>query len=593
MIKTFSTVSILIVLLLVIALPGRGYALQISPLPSLEEIVRQGDRMYRDGRLASGEEIQAVIKGDVHVPGSAFSCVSCHLRSGIGSIEGQVLSPPTNGLKLYKPYYQYNPVIPDPTKPRKSMMDNPAAKPLYRPAYTDATLAEAIRSGVNPVGRRFNDIMPRYLLEDRDMAILIAYLKTLSAEPSPGVTEQQIRFATVVAGDVPTGQRTEMFAMLDAVVEDHNRKAKLKNRYLNYGDQVKAASFNYPLFALSRWELTGPPATWRGQLDEYYRKEPVFALLGGLSAADWQPVHEFSEQNKIPCLLPVTDFPVISDRDVYTLYFSKGAYQEGETAARYFARSSDLAGVRPVLQIVDDSARARAVAVGFQEAWKESGRRPPLTIQLSPGERITADTILRLVDKEKPAAIMLWTAEGTVAALGGLGGRIAPDVKIHLAATLLGEKVMEIPEAARSFTYISYPYRIGEGNDQYHVSTRAWMQKRKIPVSSSRISTRLFSLTKVLLEPFQIVKRDFNPAGRGNGQVIMEEQSEMMMHVKRNYYRDYLFDVIGMMADTNSVDYERISFGPGQRYVSKGCYIVQLSPGQIPDLIKRSDWVIY
>jgi hypothetical protein len=73
----------------------------------------------------------------------------------------------------------------------------------------------------------------------------------------------------------------------------------------------------------------------------------------------------------------------------------------------------------------------------------------------------------------------------------------------------------------------------------------------------------------------------------------MEEQSEMMMHVKRNYYRDYLFDVVGMMADSGSLDFERISFGPDQRYLSKGCYIVQLSPGPKPELIKRSDWVIY
>jgi hypothetical protein len=127
----------------------------------------------------------------------------------------------------------------------------------------------------------------------------------------------------------------------------------------------------------------------------------------------------------------------------------------------------------------------------------------------------------------------------------------------------------------------------------FHVNARAWIQKRKLPVSSSRISTRLFSLTKILLEPFQIVKRDFNPAGKGAGLVIMEEQSEMMMHVKRNYYRDYLFDVVGMMADSGSLDYERISFGPDQRYLSKGCYIVQLSPGPKPELIKRSDWVIY
>ena len=73
----------------------------------------------------------------------------------------------------------------------------------------------------------------------------------------------------------------------------------------------------------------------------------------------------------------------------------------------------------------------------------------------------------------------------------------------------------------------------------------------------------------------------------------MEEQFEMMMHVRRNYYRDYLLDVIDMMADTKSLAFERVSFGPGQRYISKGCYIIKLSPGAQPNLIRESDWVIH
>jgi len=592
MTKTFAAATAMLVLLLIIVLPCVSFGQLNSSQQPPEEVARLGEEMYRNGLLPSGEELQAVIKGDVHVPGSAFSCVSCHLRSGIGSVEGQILSPPTNGFKLYKPYYQYNPVIPDPTKPRKSMMDNPAAQPLFRPAYTDIALAEVIRSGINPAGRQLNDVMPRYLIDDRDMSTLIAYLKTLSAEHSPGVSKQEIRFATVIAGDVPSAQRSEMLAMLDAVIEDHNRKAKLRNKYLKYGNQVKAAAFNYPMFTLSRWELTGPPATWRSQLEERYRKEPVFALLGGLSSAGWQPIHGFSEQNKIPCLLPVTDLPVISDTDWYTLYFSKGAYQEGEAAARFLGRRSAPDVVLPILQVVEDSDRARAVSSGFQNAWKDLGRRAPVTVQLSPGETVSAATIRRLSEKAAPAVILLWTAAATESALAELAGQITPPVRVHVSSTLLKHDLGRIPEAARSFTYVSYPYRI-EAENRFHVNTRAWMQKRAIPVSNLRISSSLFALTKVLLEPFQAVKRDFNPAGKGNGLVIMEEQFEMMLHVRRNYYRDYLLDVIGMMADSDSIDYERISFGPGQRYVSKGCYIVQLAPGLKPELIRKSDWVIF
>ena len=582
--------------LLLFSLPGWGAA-QPATVATDTETLRLGERMYREGLLPSGEPMTAVMRGDVQVPGNAFSCVSCHLRSGIGSVEGQILSPPTNGLKLYQPYYQYPPP-PDVKygKIYKGMWDVPTSKPIYRPAYTDETLAAALRGGVDPLGRELNSAMPRYQLDDRNMAIMIAYLKTLSAEVSPGADPQyrSIRFATVIAGDVPADDRNEMMALLEGMMTHHNRQGQIRNRYQKLDDKVtKPAAFNYPLFSVVAWQLKGPPSTWRAQLDEYYRKEPVFALLGGLSAGDWQPIHEFSEQNKIPCLLPVTDLPVISDTDWYTLYFSKGVYQEGESAARYLGLNSDPADDSRVLQVVEDSARARALATGFQDAWKELGRTAPETVHLPAGETISAERLHSLNEQKRPSALILWTGSGTLPALKAMAADKDAPKRVHVSATLLGNELMNIPDTARGMTYISYPYRMSAESDFFTYDAKSWMKQRNIPISDKRISTRLYSLSNVLLEPFRVVKRDFNPAGLGEGRVIMEEQFETLMHVKRNYYRDYLFDVIGMFGDRPSIDFERLSFGPGQRYMSKGCFIVQLSAGPEPKLVKKSDWVIY
>jgi hypothetical protein len=67
----------------------------------------------------------------------------------------------------------------------------------------------------------------------------------------------------------------------------------------------------------------------------------------------------------------------------------------------------------------------------------------------------------------------------------------------------------------------------------------------------------------------------------------------ILMDMKGNYYRDNFFDVVGTMMDQQYPLYGRVSFGPGQRYASRGCYIVQLSNGDKPKLIKKSDWEIY
>lgn len=67
------------------------------------------------------------------------------------------------------------------------------------------------------------------------------------------------------------------------------------------------------------------------------------------------------------------------------------------------------------------------------------------------------------------------------------------------------------------------------------------------------------------------------------------------MGMNGNYYRDYLLNLFGMTMSTSGMGlweqdaiyplYPRSSFGPGQRYGSKGYYIVQLTKGPKPELV--------
>ena len=89
-------------LLFPLGLPG-AFAEMPAQAPSTQVKHQLGERMYREGTLPSGEPMQAFVKGDLPVPGTAFSCESCHLRSGLGSMEGGVYTPPTSGIKLFEP----------------------------------------------------------------------------------------------------------------------------------------------------------------------------------------------------------------------------------------------------------------------------------------------------------------------------------------------------------------------------------------------------------------------------------------------------------------------------------------------------------
>ena len=63
--------------------------------------------------------------------------------------------------------------------------------------------------------------------------------------------------------------------------------------------------------------------------------------------------------------------------------------------------------------------------------------------------------------------------------------------------------------------------------------------------------------------------------------------------MRSEFYRDYFLEGYDMMIEqTYAVAvYPRLSFGPGQRYASKGCYIAQLTGDDSTNLKMVGDWV--
>lgn len=530
---------------------------------SQADALRLGERIYRQGILPSGKPATAIVQGDIEVEGTMFSCESCHMRSGLGSYEGGVLTTPTNGAILFSA--QFN--VRQPTAVQlKAIPDY--LLPLYqapprRPAYTDQTLAVALRDGIDPTGRVLHGVMPRYRLDDPDMAILIHYLRTLSVTPSPGVTKTTLSFATVTSEDVPAAERDAVLRPLENYVRGRNSKAKTFESRAKYGFFAESMDLAYRRLKLSRWELKGPPETWRQQLEEYYHREPVFALLGGITSGEWRPVHEFSEGHRLPCLFPITDLPVISERDWYTLYFSKGYHQEGEAAARFLSAEADQVPDRRVLQVFQDTREGRAFAAGFQEMWRKLGHHPPANKALQAGEVLTSQSLAQVLAKERPAVALLWLGPEVVQPLAGLSALPHRPEQVFLSASLLRQSLTSLAEPVRDLTYITYPYSLSaEGVPRSGKGPQS-ITDRKIP---AKIRSLSFLLTDAL------------------------------MMLREDFYRERFLEVIDMLQDRPqpySGVYERYSFGPAQRYAAKGCYIVQLAHGASPELVEKSGWVIH
>jgi hypothetical protein len=536
----------------------------LSVIQDTSASLKQGERIYREGILPDGVPLRGYIKGDVAIDSTMFSCINCHARSGLGSVEGQIASPPVNGSSLFNPRYLFKDQVKNNISKSKGVVRQSQA---LRPAYTDETLATALRGGVDPLGRMLAPVMPRYALNDHDMTILVDYLKNLSAHYSPGVTETSLSFATIVTEDVSPTDRQAMQASLETLVTI-NQQTKTQKKLPQFSKMFRMLDTAFfREISIKTWELKGNPSTWNTQLTDYYRKEPVFAILGGISNQSWQPIHDFCETNKLPCLFPITDLPVVSDSDWYTMYASKGYFQEGETAARFLTNSTASGTATKVLQIVRTTPEGNSLASGFTATWnkgKEIGQLQ--TVELSANQTLDTITLQKLLVQYAPDSVIIWSGSDIITTLTDLttDGKLP---QIIVSARYLGKALTNIPPVIRNKVFITYPYRLPQDEKAFIGYGEILSLGKLKQADEKRIASRTFSMVHMFLQGLKEMKLDF--------------------------YRDTLLDVLSMRPDQYLPDFERYSFGPGQRYASKGCYIVQLDQGTSPKLLKKSDWVVF
>jgi ABC-type branched-subunit amino acid transport system substrate-binding protein len=539
----------------------------------LEASLRVGERLYREGMGADGMPIKAVIAGDIQVDGRMFSCVSCHQRSGLGSVEGTVVTWPINGRELFAPRRRTGAWDPAATGHERDTVGRRALPVSYqamdaRPAYTAASLARAIRTGVAADGRTLSPAMPRYRLDDGEMDSLIRYLQRLSEHQAPGIDGQTVRFATVVSEGVPAAERDAMLGVLQAIVDIRNTQTRPYLRRASQGPFYKTEQYGaYRRFSLDVWSLTGPPESWPAQLAAYYRSRPVFALLGGISEGSWAPVHSFCEEREIPCIFPLTDHPVVSESDWYTLYFSKGLYQEGEAAARFLRASGKAGPDTRIVQVYRRGSDGEALARGFRDTWLQNGG-PGLTDRVLETDETLAPILRGGGEGASPPVVLLWLEAGELVGALGTAARQAPsEGRWFASGSLLAGRMGSVPAQMRNRLYLTYPMSLPGENKYRLMAVRHWLKRRGLPDTNLDVQAKMYFLGWML------------PA--------------VLRRLHGEYYRDYFLETLDMMPDQDAAIgvFPRLSFGPGQRYASKGCYIVQLSADQPPQLVKVSDWV--
>ncbi|HEX5337612.1 MAG TPA: hypothetical protein VFW53_04175 [Gallionella sp.] len=563
-----------------------------------------GRRIYQEGILPSGAPMKGMRKGGAMVSGAAAACSNCHRRSGMGSVEGDIQVPPITGKFLFAQPGDKAMATMD---PRSGKRMNQAHEP-----YTDQALVNAIRRGVNNRGQQMNLAMPRYALGQPAMQALFAYLKQLSAAWSPGVDAEVIHFATVITPDVEPEQRKALLEMMRTAFAQKNgstatwRSPAGRRHMTSAAELVLGTERNWKLDV---WELQGAPETWSGQLEDFYRRQPVFAILSGMSNGTWEPVHHFCEREQVPCWFPSVDLPPGGEGAFYPVYFSRGVALEADVLAKYLQATS---GQRPqrLVQVYRDDYVGRGAAQALRHALAGSGIAVEDRI-LHDGE---PDALNRAVaDINATDSLMFWLRPADLHLLDSVA---PPAATAYFSARLSGGERGPFPAVWKNNAHLVYPYELPEKRADNLAYLHKWLQMRGLPlVDEPRQAEIYFALnymTDTVAEMLDNLYRDYLMeraesmiSRRESSKAEEETRDRSMLGWRARSLANRQSDLAregAMQAGTlpatpsgkseSTTVYPRLSLGPTQRFASKGGYIVRFSGGDSGKLVAESDWIV-
>jgi len=532
--------------------------------PPIRPLVEAGRRIYEDGVLPDGELLRAMRPEGFALEGRYAACVTCHRRSGMGSVEGSidstVLVPPVAGTVLFAPSRFAGTYL----NPQHHYVPNAAwERTLTRPAYDLASLALALREGLDPGGRRLVTPMPRYELDDAALAALYAYLRQLSSATDPGVTPETLYLASVVTPDAEPDQVEAVLGVLRAWAGSAHGMGKS--------------------WRLQVWTLSGPSTTWTGQLESYYRQHPVFALLSGVGGVEWTPVHRFCEQHRLPCVLPSVEAAPAPGQDYYSMYFSPGVDLEARVLARYLERQEADRddGARLVQLFADDTGRHAADSLRTLLKSAEDG---PKNIRRF---RITAPKAA-LDGLDSNNSLMLWLRPDQIEQLAAQLP-LGPGVKhVFISALLAAPDALTLPASWKQRVYfVSLFDDLGLQGEIARLRLQRWLRLGGLAVQGNRrLQADAYAACYLFNEALaeigeQEVRRPAVPLNREH---VLETLERLV-----NKYNDST-DLID--PDSHVAYYGRMSLGPRQRVAVLGGSILRYASSDSDKLVAASRRIV-
>jgi hypothetical protein len=316
------------------------------------------------------------------------------------------------------------------------------------------------------------------------------------------------------------------------------------------------------------WELSGAADSWEAQLEQRLKRDPVFAVISGIGGRTWEPVHQFCERSGVPCIFPNVDLPVDAEQDFYDVYLSRGVLLEAQLIGKRLwsprgPGESEPPAWRRLVQVY------RRGDIGEDGAGELRGALPARTIEavdrvLEPSAD-AAQVRGALSDLGSHDVLVLWLRPSD---LKRLPAQPPADAAVYVSGILGGLERAPLAAAWRRVASMTYPFDLPDRRAVRMNYPLGWMRFKQIPVVDERTQTDTYLACMSVAETISMMGEDL--------------------------VRDHFIETLEMHMGTRLVNgyYPRLGLAAGQRFASKGGFVVHLSGDEGPHVVAEGDWSV-
>jgi hypothetical protein len=254
--------------------------------------------------------------------------------------------------------------------------------------------------------------------------------------------------------------------------------------------------------------------------------------------------------------------PVVADQDFYSLYFSRGVLLEADLIADRIRKPADGRPITSVVQIYRTGDSGEAAARALAAALKPAGVAVRSLALSAHGEDSRLADALR--GTSAAGALVLWLRPEDIAALGEAPPNIST---VYMSGLMGGLEHTPLPAGWRSRSWIAYPLDLPDRSRVRVNLPLEWFTIRHIPVVAEQVQLDTYLACGVLAESVGHMADVFVP------EYLVERAEEMLER--------------RLMTGA----YPRLTLSEGERFASKGGYIVQFA-GSGTQMIADRDWTV-